>query len=363
MELQPAVCYLACIVQHGMHNAVYMKTATSNNKLPLHNRELAGIFHQMGNCYRFAGNTERFRAIAYENISRRLLNMKEDIAVYAGGVQSLDNIGGIGKSIAAKIMEYLRTGRVQAFEKLKKTIPFDLLELMDHTGIGPAVIQLLYKKVHTPTREALADAIAKNELRNIKGLGQQKINILMQALKMQKPGERLPYATAYKTGNLLLQFFLKTPGVIKASLAGSLRRKKSTIGDIDIVVAALPASRKKIAAAFLHLPQVQKVLAGGSTKLSVLLQENIQVDVRLVNDYEYGAAMLYFTGSREHNIKLRTMARARGYKINEYGLFDNVTGKRLAGATEAEMYAALHLHYIPPEKRLDKGEIENAMIR
>lgn len=339
-----------------------MKAAALTNNHPVHNRELAGIFHQMASCYRFAGNTERFRAIAYENISRRLLNMKEDIAGYANSVQSLDRIGGIGKSIAAKIMEYLRTGRVQTFEKLKRTIPFDLLELMDHNGIGPAVLQLLYKTAHISTREELAEAIEKNSLDNIRGLGRQKINIIRQALKMQKPGERIPYANAAEIGKGLLDVFLKMPGVIKAALAGSLRRKKSTIGDIDIVVAATPASRKKIVQGFIQLPQVTKVLAKGSTKASVLLQGNIQVDVRLVNNDEYGAAMLYFTGSREHNIKLRTMARARGFKINEYGLFDNATGKRMAGATEEEMYAALQLHYIRPEKRLDKGEIENAVI-
>jgi DNA polymerase (family 10) len=130
------------------------------------------------------------------------------------------------------------------------------------------------------------------------------------------------------------------------------------------VILAQPANRKKIVKRFIELPQVGKVLAKGSTRASVLLKkDDIQVDIRLVNDYEYGAAMLYFTGSKEHNIKLRTIAKERGFKINEYGIFDNASGKRVAGETEEGMYHFLNLHFIPPEKRLGKDEIEKAVIR
>lgn len=168
---------------------------------------------------------------------------------------------------------------------------------------------------------------------------------------------------AERIGNNILSEIKKIPGVQKAELAGSLRRKKETIGDIDIVIVADPKYRKRIVSRFISLPQVAKALASGTTKVSVVLKEgNVQVDIRLVHDYEYGAAMLYFTGSKEHNIKLRTMAKERGYKINEYGIFDNATGKRLAGETEEGMYHFLNLSYIPPEMRLDKGEIEKAAL-
>ena len=145
-------------------------------------------------------------------------------------------------------------------------------------------------------------------------------------------------------------------------MAGSLRRKKETIGDIDIVILAKPANRKKTVNRFIELSQVTRVLAKGTTRASVLLKQNVQVDIRLVHEYEYGAAMLYFTGSKEHNIKPRTIAKEKGYKINEYGIFEIASGKRVAGETEEGMYHFLHLHYIPPEKRLGKDEIEKAVI-
>ncbi len=166
---------------------------------------------------------------------------------------------------------------------------------------------------------------------------------------------------AEKIGNEILSQIINIPGVEKAALAGSLRRKKETIGDIDIIIQAESKNRKKIVTRFIAMPQVDSVLAKGNTKAAVVLKPgNVQIDIRLVHAYEYGAALLYFTGSKEHNIKLRTMARNRGYKINEYGIFDNTSGKRIAGATEEEIYQLLNLEYIPPEQRVDKGEIEKA---
>jgi DNA polymerase (family 10) len=187
---------------------------------------------------------------------------------------------------------------------------------------------------------------------------------MKRALKLFKVSKRIPLKNAEEAGNKILAEIKRIPGVKKAELAGSLRRKKETIGDIDIVILADPGNRKKIVSRFIAMPQVEKVLARGATKASVLLKDkSMQVDIRLVHDYEYGAAMLYFTGSKEHNIKLRTLARNRGYKINEYGIFDADTNKRLAGATEEEMYRFLNLKYIPPEQRLDKGEIEKAVLK
>src|SRR5665647_234435 len=187
---------------------------------------------------------------------------------------------------------------------------------------------------------------------------------MKRALKLFKETKRMLLKDAEKTGNEILNEIKKIPGVQKAEPAGSLRRKKETIGDIDIIIQADPKYRKKIVNRFIAMPRVEKVLSKGATKASVVLKnENIQVDIRMVHDYEYGAAMLYFTGSKEHNIKLRTIARNRGYKINEYGIFDAVSNKRLAGATEEEMYHFLNLEYIPPEQRLDKGEIEKAVMK
>lgn len=345
-------------------NNHFMKEPLIKKKVVQNNAALAVIFHYMADCYRYLGKEERFRAVAYENAAKILHNMKEDIAGYATSVKTLDEIGGIGESIAEKIIEYLQTGKIMTFEQLKKHVPNKLLELMDITGFGPATLKTLHEKLHINNREDLIIALEKELLQGIRGFGRKKIENMKRALKLFKESKRMLLKDAEKKGNEILNEIKKIPGVQKAELAGSLRRKKETIGDIDIVVAAEPENRKKIVNGIIALPQVKKVLAKGTTKASVVLkQENVQVDIRLVHDYEYGAAMLYSTGSKEHNIKLRTIAKERGYKINEYGIFDASTDKRLAGSTEDEMYRFLNLKYIPPEKRSDKGEIEKAVFK
>jgi DNA polymerase (family X) len=342
----------------------FMPVVESNKQSIENNIALASIFHQMADCYRYMGNEEHFRAIAYENVAKVLYSMKEDIADYANDVKTLEAIGGIGESIAEKIIEYLRTGTVKTFEQLKKETPYQLLQLMDITGFGPATLKMLHEKLHINNREELIRALDTGALQGLGGFGEKRIENMKKVLKVFKETKRMLLKRAEKIASEILNEIKEMPGVQRATVAGSLRRKKETIGDIDIIIQADPAYRKKIVARFIALPQVEKVLAKGVTKASVLLKfENVQVDIRLVNDYEYGAALLYFTGSKEHVIKLRMLAKKRGYKINEYGIFNAATGKRLAGATEEEMYNFLELQYIPPEQRVDKGEIENAVIK
>lgn len=326
------------------------------------NTALAFIFNRMAECYHYLGNKQRFREIAYENVAKVLGNMKEDISYYAGDVKSLDEIGGIGESIAEKIIEFLHTGKIKTFEHLKKIIPYDLLELTDHNGIGAATLRKLHNELNINTRKDLIQALENNKLYGLKGFGEKKIGILKNALKIKKETKRLLLHDAEFIGNELLQLINKIPGVKQAVLAGSLRRKKDTIGDIDIIVLAATELRNKIVTKIITLPPVYKVLAKGKTKVSVLLSNNnVQVDIRLVNENEFGAALIYFTGSKEHNIKLRALAKQKGLKINEYGIFDAVTGKRLAGKTEDEMYSYLNLKFIPPHLRLGTTEIEQAM--
>lgn len=341
-----------------------MSEALSQNHVVQNNAALASLFHHMADCYRYLGNENRFRAIAYENVAKTLHNMKGDIAGYATDVKKLDEIGGIGESIAEKIIEYLHTGAIKTFDQLKKQVPYELLELMDITGFGPATLKKLHDKLRISNREDLINALETGKVQGLKGFGEKKIENMKRSLKLFRESKRMLLKDAEKTGNEILSEIRKIPGVQKAELAGSLRRKKETIGDIDIVILAELKNRKKIVKRFIELPQVEKVLVKGTTKASVVLKyENVQVDIRLVHDYEYGAAMLYFTGSKEHNIKLRTIAKERGYKINEYGIFDAASGKRLAGSTEEEMYHFLNLKYISPELRLDKGEIEKAVLK
>ncbi len=340
-----------------------MAEIATGNKVFQNNIMLASIFHRMADCYRYGGQ-DRFRAIAYENVAKILHNMKEDIADYARDVKTLDAIGGIGESIANKIIEFLKTGKIKTFEKLKKQVPYKLLELMDIQGFGPSTLRTLHDDLGIRDKEGLIKALEENKLEGLKGFGEKKIGNMKRALKLFGEEKRMPLKLAQSVGNKMIAELKKMPGVQKTELAGSLRRKKETIGDIDIIVLAEPRDRKKIVSRFIQLPQVVKVLAKGATRASVILKKgNVQVDIRLVHDFEYGSALLYFTGSKEHNIKLRTMARNRGFKINEYGLFDIATGKRLAGSTEEEIYSFLGMKYIPPEKRMDRGEIEAATLK
>lgn len=341
-----------------------MPEVLSKKILIENNTELATLFHRMADCYRYLGTEERFRAIAYENVAKILYHMQEDIALYAKDVKTLDEIGGIGESIAEKIIEYLQTGKISTFEKLKKKVPYELLELMDITGFGPATLKILHDKLKIRNREALLSALETGQLEGLKGFGKKKSDNMKRSLKLFSPKKRMLLTYAHKLGEEILKEIKKINGVQKAELAGSLRRKNETIGDIDIVIQAEPENRKKIVNRIIVLSQVQKVLAKGFTKVSLLLKNNnVQVDIRLVHDYEYGAAMLYFTGSKEHNIRLRAMAKERGYKINEYGIFDVSNNKRLSGSTEEEMYHFLNLKYIPPEQRVNKGEIEKAFLK
>ncbi len=328
-----------------------------------HNKELSSIFRHMADCYRYLGPGERFRALAYETASRTLANMSEPVDVYGHDIKKLDELKGVGESIAEKIIEYIDTGSIRAFEKLKKKVPYDLLDLMEVEGIGPAAVRQLRDNYHFTNKEEVVAGLEDGSLKPFKGFGEKKIAQLKQVLKTGKDGKhRMPLAVAKRIGNELLGGIKKIPGVHIASLAGSLRRQKETVGDIDVVVTAEHRDWKKIITQFTKLPQVRRVLASGVTKASVLLKENnVQADIRVVHDDEYATAMFYFTGSREHNIQLRTIAKKKGWKINEYGVFDAKTNKKIRTNTEEDIYALFGLSYIPPEKRLGKDELHTVI--
>lgn len=327
-----------------------------------HNTDLSEIFHRMASCYRYKGNEDRFRALAYEGASRTMNNLKEDVSVYATNLRSLDQLKGIGEGIAKKILEFLATGKIKTYELLKKEVPQELLELMDINGLGPDTIKILHEELKIDNKEELITAIEKGKLKKLKGFGAKKVENILRGLKIYKESQsRMLLSGALKKGNEILNIVLKIPGIKKAELAGSLRRKKETIGDIDILAVAERKSRKKIISSFISIPHCDRVLASGNTKASILLKNGkTQVDLRLFDDHEYGSALIYFTGSKEHNIQLRQIAKSKGWKLNEYGLFDEKTGKRLSGNSEEGLYRYFGLNYIPPELREQRGEIEKA---
>jgi len=326
----------------------------------LHNRELADIFLRMSQSYSVLGTEHRFRANAYGRASRTLANLAEPVDLHAHSIQELDELPGVGESIAGKILEYLRSGRISKYEKLKKEVPPELLDLLEIEGVGPSTLRLLIAHgIHDRTQ--LLEALQKGSLDVVPGLSGLKLGHIRQVLKVHKPDEgRMSLALALRTGQSILSAMKDVPELEQLTLAGSLRREKETVGDIDLVGVAREKDRKRIINRFVHIPNCQRILARGTTRASIMLEKpHVQVDLRLVSLDEFGSVLLHFTGSREHNIQLRTLAHKKGWKLNEYGVF-NAQGKRLAGATEESIYALFGLPFIPPQQRIGRRELVGA---
>ena len=323
------------------------------------NKEIAAIFIKMADCYRFLGEENRFRAVAYENVAKKLYNMKENINDYINNKKGLEDIKGIGESIAEKIIEYLTTGKMITFEELKKKVPIELLELIHINQIGPSTLNILYNKLGIKNKAELENALKENKLNTVLGIGIKRKEQLLRALKLYKLKERILLKDAKDICKLIVERIKGIRGVQKVTIAGSIRRKCETVGDIDMVIVAELPNRERITNELTRVSIIEKILIKGKTKVSFIIKErNIQVDCRIVSKDEYGAALLYFTGSKEHNIALRSIAKERGYKINEYGLYNIKTNEKIAGENEAEIYRILNLPYIEPEKRINMGELE-----
>ncbi|HVX25615.1 MAG TPA: DNA polymerase/3'-5' exonuclease PolX [Parafilimonas sp.] len=326
-----------------------------------YNKQLARIFKDMSSIYQYMGGKQKFRAIAYAKAANVLDNLQHDISTYVNN-NTLDEVPCIGESMAEKIKEYISTGHIKKYEALKNRMPAELLEMMDITGFGPQTIKHIHQSLNIQNKEELVEALQSGRVSKLKGFGEKKVQNLMRSLKLHHAvEERMLLWDALQLGNKILDELKHLKEVDKIELAGSLRRKKETIGDIDILIAAKKSNWKKIIAHFTSLPFVTQVIAKGETKASVIIEEiNKQADVRIVHPEEWGAALLYFTGSKNHNVHLRTIAKSKGYKISEYGLFDAHTNKFICGETEADVYKKLGFDWIEPEMREDKGELELA---
>lgn len=315
------------------------------------NTEIADIFDRIADALEFKGELI-FKVNAYRKAARVLRE-------YSGDISSIhpSEIEGIGKGMAEKIEEYLKTGRIKKYEEVTKDIPDGLLELLNIPNMGPKTLQLLHKELGVNNLEDLERVIEEGKVASLPGMGEKKAENIKKGILLYKAGkERIPLATALKVVKEVIKPL--TSVAEKVSPAGSLRRMKETIGDIDIL--ATGENTEKIIDAFVHQPYVKEVIAKGDTKASVrTVYDNMQVDLRVVKKDCWGAALLYFTGSKAHNIKLRGLAKDRGLKISEYGVFKGT--KRIAGSTEEEVYKVLGISFIPPELREDRGEIEAAL--
>jgi DNA polymerase (family X) len=325
------------------------------------NKKLSRLLSDIHSMYRFVGDENRFRALAYKKASQAIEGLPDDIDVYEKQ-GTLDDIPGVGESIEQDIKEFIKHGRVLRFEKLKKKVPYELMELMDIRGFGPQSLKKIYNELHLETKEEVVGALQDGSIKKLKGFGDKKVDGMLRSLKLHKTIEdRMLLWDAIQQGEKIVSQIRELDGIKKIELAGSLRRRKETIGDFDILVAASPSQRKNVSAYFTSSKMAEKVQSRGDTKCSILLKGNIQADLRIVDEEEWGSALQYFTGSKEHNVHLRTIARTMGYKISEYGLFSITNDKRIAGKNEEEIYEALGMSFMPPEMREDKGEIELAI--
>ena len=303
-----------------------------------------------------------FKPQAYSRAAQGIADLEKSVReVYEeGGAKALRNIPGVGQSIAEHIEELLKTGKLKYFEQLKKQAPVDVAGLTAISGLGPKSIKRLYTELKVRNVADLAKAARAGKVRDLAGFGAKaEENILKGIEFLKKDGGRFNLGQVAPAARSLETWLAKVPGVERLTVAGSMRRWKETVGDIDILSAAKdPAA---LLTAFTKMPNVSRVLARGETKSSVQISSGMQVDLRVVPKESYGAALCYFTGSKEHNVALRELAIKKGLKLNEYGLWKGK--KQVAGATEEEVYKALGLEYIEPELREMTGEIEAARAR
>ena len=299
-----------------------------------------------------------FKARAYEKAARAIGGHHADISqLDAKGLTAIPNVG---RSIAEKLAEYLRTGTFEALETLRAQIPASVREMISIPTLGPKKALLLYRDLRISSIEELADAIHAGMLKGLKGFGPKtEENILRGIALMQQAGDRVHVNVAMDLAEEVVGELAAVPGCVRCTYAGSLRRVSETIGDIDILVAAEDGGA--VRRAFTSLAYVEDVVASGETKTSIRTTKGLQVDLRVVPPAVWGAALQYFTGSKAHNVRVREIAVRKGLKLSEYGLFDAETDELIVAETEEEVYERLGMEWVPPVLREDRGEVEAAL--
>lgn len=322
------------------------------------NREIAEIFHEIAD-HLDMGDVP-FRPYAYRKAADVIESNKEDIKkVYErGGLKELEAMPGIGKNIALKIEEYVKKGRIEYHEKLKRKTPVEMEELIRIEGVGPKTVRTLFRELDIRTVKDLERAAKEGKIAEVEGFGEKSQGEILQGIEFLKKTEgRVLLGRAIPRAEEVLSFLEDTPEVKRIDTAGSLRRMKETIGDVDLLAAS--DEPEKVMDRFVAMEGVEKVWGKGKTKASVRMKEGFNIDLRVVPIESYGSALQHFTGSKEHNIALRRVAIEKGMKVNEYGTFKGK--EKVAGRTEEEVYSALGMQFIPPEMREDTGEIMLAL--
>ncbi len=322
------------------------------------NVEIATALDELGDALEIEG-ANPFRVRAYRNGAQALRSLTRPVAELAaeGDVEALVELPGIGESLAAKIVEMLKTGTLHQLAKVRRQIPAELSALLGIPGLGPKKLHQLHAELGVRSLADLERAIARGEVRRLTGFGTRSVEKMRHGIAVfRRRSGRFLLAEVEPLAEALREHLAAVQGVQRVEVAGSYRRRKETVGDLDLLVSS--TSPTKAARAFVAFDAVEEVTAEGTTRVQVRLRNGLQVDLRIVRDAVFGAALQYFTGSREHVVALRTLTREKGYKVSEYGAFRGE--RRVAGRTEEEIYDLIGAAWIPPELRENRGEIELA---
>ncbi len=323
----------------------------------MENAEIARLFRELADLLEIEG-ANPFRVRAYRTAARTAETHAEPLADLAKHQPDrLTELPGIGEDLAAKIVEIVTTGRLRLLEETTCRLPKGLAALMRLPGLGPKRVRQLFDQLGVESPRELAKALSAGRVGTLRGFGPRTEARLRTALAEHRDDRRFPLPVASQYGETLLEWLKQSPGVAEAEIAGSYRRRKDTVGDLDILVTARAAD--PVVRHFVEYPEVEEILARGPTRAAIRLRSGLQVDLRVLDADSFGAGLYYFTGSKSHNIAVRQMARSHGLKVNEYGVWRGET--RLAGRSEREVARALGLPLIPPELREDRGELEAAL--
>jgi DNA polymerase (family 10) len=326
--------------------------------LPIHNSEIAEIFYRLADLLEIEG-ANQFRVRAYRNAARTIAEHPRSMADMLAAGEDLTELDGIGEELARKIEQIVQTGTLTQLEEVEHRTPAELTEMLRISGLGPKRVQTIYRELGITSLDELERAAETGQIRELHGLGEKTEQKILQDLERRRERQeekRTRLDVAEELAEPLVAYLAQIEEVERVEVAGSYRRKKETVGDLDIL--AISESGEDVINRFVAYEDVDEVISKGKTRSTVVFRSGLQVDLRVVPEESHGAALLYFTGSKAHNIVLRDMALDQGLKINEYGVFEGE--ERIAGETEEEIYALFDMSYVEPELREDRGEIEAA---
>ena len=325
--------------------------------MPIYNPDIAEIFDEIADYLEIDKDENPFRVRAYRNAARTVRGLGAELKDLVDQKEDLTKLPGIGKELAAKIVEILQTGSTHALKNLQDKIPAEVIQILKIPQLGPKRVRVLYHDLKIQSLKQLMQAAQEGRIKSLPGFGQKTEIQILEAVKAFSAKEtRFKIAAVRPHVESLLDYLKKVSGVKQVVAAGSFRRSQETVGDLDILVVA--GGKSPVMDSFVDYEDVNEVLSKGTTRSSIVLRSGLQVDLRLVEVQSFGAALQYFTGSQAHNIAVRRLGRQRGLKINEYGVFK--IDDRVAGDTEQSVYQSIGLVYIPPELRENRGEIEAA---